>query len=114
MLFTSMEFLLLFMPVTFGVYYLIPGKGKNYWLLLASLFFYAWGEPSFVLVMIGSILCNYVCALYLEMARGEKDLQRLVLVLDLVFNLGLLFGFKYLNFFTATLRSAFPQTRRKR
>ena len=51
MLFSSMEFLFLFFPITLGVCWLLPRRARNYWLLLASLFFYAWGEPGFVLVM---------------------------------------------------------------
>ena len=56
MLFTSLEFLFLFFPIVIGTYFLLAERIKNYWLLAASLFFYAWGEPKFVLVMIASIL----------------------------------------------------------
>lgn len=44
MLFSSLEFILLFLPVTLGVYYILPKAARNYWLLIASLFFYAWGD----------------------------------------------------------------------
>ena len=113
MLFTSLEFLLLFFPVTLGVYFLLPRRGgwRNYWLLLASLFFYAWGEPTFVLVMIFSILFNYLLALYLgKMEKNDPERKKL-LILALLVNLGILFIFKYLNFAIRNLRAVFPMLR---
>ena len=111
MLFTSMEFLLLFMPVTFGVYYLLPRRLKNYWLLAASLFFYAWGEPSFVYVMLCSIGINYLIALRIDRARGKnRSAQRLWLLAALVFDLGILFVYKYLGFLLTTAAGLFPKS----
>ena len=60
MLFTSLEFLLVFLPITLLVYYVLPRCARNVWLLATSLVFYAWGEPFFVMVMIFSIIVNYV------------------------------------------------------
>ncbi len=111
LLFSSMEFLLFFFPAVFGVYFLLPLKARNYWLLLASLFFYAWGEPTFVLVMLGSIAVNYLLALRIEELKDSPAGKRVILVLDIALNLGLLIVFKYLNFLTATLHSLIPATR---
>ena len=61
MLFSSITFLFLFLPVVMAVYYIVPGRAKNVVLLIASLFFYAWGEPVYVVLMILSILFNYFC-----------------------------------------------------
>ena len=61
MLFSSITFLFLFLPVVMAVYYIVPGRAKNIVLLIASLFFYAWGEPVYVVLMILSILFNYFC-----------------------------------------------------
>lgn len=110
MLFSSMEFLFLFFPVVLAGYFLIHPKVRNYWLLVASLFFYAWGEPKFVLAMLFSIVCNYVAALFLELLRGKKTVCKVILVLDLILNLGILFVFKYMNFVTGSLHSFLPQT----
>ena len=110
MLFTSLEFLLFFFPITLGVYFFLPQHGgmRNYWLLVTSLFFYAWGEPTFVLIMIGSILFNYFLALHIEeMETGSRG-RRGFLALALLVNLGLLFVFKYMNFVTKNLRVVFP------
>ena len=69
MLFSSLEFIFIFLPVTVGINLLLRGRARNYWLLACSLLFYAWGEPSFVFVMIGSILLNYLLALLIERFR---------------------------------------------
>ena len=113
MLFSSLEFLLLFLPVTAAVYFLLPKRAKNIWLLITSLFFYAWGEPRFVLIMIASIVFNYFAARLVEKCEKGGGKRTLFLVLAVIFDLGLLFIFKYLNFATGILHSifgAFPVT----
>ena len=100
MLFSSMIFLWIFLPVVLaGSFLLRKPKWVNPFLVLASLFFYAWGEPVNVLLMIVSILLNYGAGRLL--ARFEKDdpydVKRLVLVLDVFLNLALLAYFKYLG-----------------
>ena len=100
MLFSSIEFLLVFFPITYGINFLLPKKLRNYWLLICSLFFYAWGEPKFVFVMIFSICMNYLLALWIEKSRNNKKTAKAVLTLDVAINLGILLIFKYLNFIT--------------
>ena len=100
MIFSSSVFLFVFLPAVLLVYFISPKKLRNTVLLLASLFFYAWGEPVNVLVMIASILVNYGVSLWMDKSgRGRKPL----LVLLLLLNLGTLFWFKYLNFAVDTL-----------
>ena len=112
MLFTSLEFLFLFLPLTLAVYYLLPFRWnlKNYWLLAASLGFYAWGEPRFVFAMLASIAFNYVAALAVESLRehGRSGVMKAVLACAVVGNLALIGVWKYANFVTATLRDWFP------
>lgn len=110
MLFASMEFLFLFFPVTLGVCYVLPKGARNYWLLLASLFFYAWGEPRFVLVMIASIVFNYFVALGIERSKKNAGTGKAFLVIGVAANLALLFVFKYLNFTIETLHAVAPST----
>ena len=98
MVFSSAIFLFIFLPATLSAYYLINPRYKNTLLLLASLFFYSWGEPVNVLLMLASIITNYVCALLINKFRGKNLLQNTVFVLAIVFNLGLLFYFKYIDF----------------
>ncbi len=106
MVFSSLTFLFFFLPIVLAVNYILPKNVRNYWLLLASLFFYAWGAHEFVIVMIVSIAMNYVLALLID--RSEKiSVQRLFLVLAIVGNLGILFYNKYMNFFTKELSRLF-------
>lgn len=98
MLFSSVTFLLYFFPLVFILYYLFSFSRpiQNAILLVFSLLFYAWGEPVFVLVMIGSILFNYFCGLGVGSADRKK--AKVVLVFNILGNLAVLFVFKYLNF----------------
>ncbi len=100
----------MFFPITMGINYLLPQKARNYWLLIASLLFYSWGEPSFVVVMIISILFNYFMAIRVaETERGDAHSKRM-LVIAVIGNLGLLFIYKYMNFTTGIIHSIFPFT----
>lgn len=110
MLFSSPVFLLLFLPLVLTVYYL-PLRGhrtaQNVFLLLASLGFYAWGEPWFVLVMLGSILVSYLLGLWMERTVPGTSARRCVTLVTVAFHLTVLFLFKYLSFILSTVRSAF-------
>ena len=108
MLFTSMEFLFLFFVITLGVYFLLPNLLRNYWLFLASLLFYAWGEPRFVLVMLLSIVVNYLGALLVEALGRGTAASKCLLALTLCADLSVLFRYKYMNFVTGTLAGLFP------
>ncbi|MEM9920874.1 MAG: MBOAT family O-acyltransferase [Bacteroidota bacterium] len=97
MVFSSNVFLYLFLPVTLLVYLLAPRSVKNALLLLASLLFYAWGESEYVLIMLASILGNYLLALGTGRAASPGGARRWF-ILSLLLNLGLLVFFKYFNF----------------
>ena len=92
-----MEFIFVFLPAVMGVNLLLRGRARNYWLLLSSLLFYAWGEPSFVFVMIGSIILNYVTALLIEHFRDRRGWKKTLLIFNIFCNLSVLFVFKYLG-----------------
>ena len=107
MLFTSLEFLLFFFPTVFIVNFLLPHRAKNIFLTLASLFFYAWGEPRFLFVMLASILFNYLVAL--PIGRSSHPIvRRGCLIFSIVGNLSLLFVFKYANFATSLIQRFIP------
>lgn len=99
MLFSSIPFLFYFLPCVFVLYFLVPMRWKNTVLLLASLFFYAWGEPKFVVFMLASIVQGYVLARLVEKYRADRGRARLFLTLSVVFSLGLLGYCKYADFF---------------
>lgn len=111
MLFTSLEFLFIFFPIVVSVYFILNKKAKNYWLLIISLFFYAWGEPMFVFVMIGSIIFNYLFALGISRFPDGHSMRKILLALTVIANLGVLFVYKYMNFVTGTLHDFLPFTK---
>ena len=100
MVFSSTLFLFWFLPVVLIGYYLCGKNAKNYWLLLASLFFYSWGEPKYVLLMFTLIVINYICGLLLA-----RDHNRYLLCATVIFNLGILGYFKYFNFLMETVNA---------
>ena len=95
MLFSSIPFLFCFLPCVLLVYFIVPQKGRNAVLLAASLFFYGWGEPKFLLFMVFSIVQGYVFARLI--ARGKR--KKLFLTLSLVVSFALLAYCKYADFF---------------
>ncbi len=106
MVFVSLTFLFLFLPCVLGLYYLF-GKhrgAQNVLLLLASLFFYAWGEPKFLVIFIFSILFNWLLAFLISRSKTTRRKKTFV-VLSVIVNISLLFVFKYLNFFADQLNS---------
>lgn len=97
MLFSSMTFLFVFMPLVLTAYILSKKEIRNYILLAASIIFYAWGEPRYLAIMIITIITNYAGALLLD--RCENSLKRkLALLATLAVDLGFLVYFKYFNF----------------
>lgn len=106
MVFSSLLFLYAYLPAVLLVYYLLPRRAKNLWLLLASLLFYAWGEPICVLLMIFSILSAYWFGLAIAKHRADRPRRaRMWLILSIVTGLSLLFFFKYYVFFADTLET---------
>jgi alginate O-acetyltransferase complex protein AlgI len=97
MVFSSAIFLFLFLPIALGVYYISPRILRNAALLAVSLFFYAWGEKGYVLLMAASILMNYGLGRWLETRRGRRG-ERPLLGVAIALNLILLLHFKYANF----------------
>lgn len=110
MLFSSLIFMVCFLPCVLFCYYVLLRKSRqlqNYFLLLASLGFYAWGEPWFVLVMMLSICANYVFGLLVSRHRESPSKAKAVIVFSLIFNLSIIFIFKYLMFTVANINLLF-------
>ena len=110
MLFPSEVFLFVFLPLVLILYFGIFvhfKNGKNVFLLLASLFFYAWGEPKYVYLMMGVILANWLFGMLVDYFRDEKKKAKMVLVLMVITNLGVLGFFKYTNFAIHNLERLF-------
>ena len=105
MLFSSIPFLYYFLPLVLAVYFLTPARFRNAVLLLASLIFYAWGEPKYVLLMLASILSGYGFGLLQERYRGQKG-AKLFCGLSVAVSLSFLLYFKYADFFLEKFNAA--------
>ncbi len=106
MVFSSLMFLFVYLPITLAVYYLAPLKARNLILLLVSLVFYGWGEPVYILIMFASIAIDYVHGRLVEKykAKGDDRKARRAVLSSVLFNLALLFFFKYFDFAVENLR----------
>ena len=107
MVFSSAAFLLVFLPVTLTVYYALPAKARNLFLFAASLLFYAWGEPIYVLIMLFSTAFDFGNGLLLEHfeKKNNQRARKLILALSVVVNIGLLCFFKYTDFVIESINS---------
>lgn len=108
MVFSSTVFLCVFLPLVLLFYYAIPGKWpKNITLLIFSLVFYAWGEPGYIVLMVISILFNYLFGLWIHGCHNKGKKGEVFLVLSVLFNIGLLFYFKYFTFAANSISALF-------
>ena len=103
MIFSSLTFLFAYLPLTLAVYFLAPLRWRNLVLLLVSLFFYGWGEPVYIVIMLLSILIDYTHGLLVEKYRDNDKKARWFVGQSVVFNLLLLGFFKYWDFLAANL-----------
>ncbi len=107
MVFSSIIFLFYFLPVFFICYFLVPGRYKNALILLGSLVFYAWGAPRFIFVILGTTLVDFFLVRYMAETTSRR-VRIALLCCSLSLNLGLLFYFKYSNFFIENLNAVLP------
>ena len=107
MIFSSILFIFRFLPIALILYYITPQKYKNLILTLLSLVFYSWGEGKYFLIMIASIIIDYTARRLIYRYKNEIKKKTIVLCISLVFNLGLLFFFKYFNFFIDNINNIF-------
>lgn len=104
MVFSSIVFLLFFLPAFLVLYYLADTKYKNIVILIFSIFFYAWGAPKFIFVILGVSFVDFYLVKWMDQMTGRLH-RRLLLTLSVVINIGLLFYFKYSNFFIENVNS---------
>ncbi len=107
MVFSSIIFVFTFLPAVIAVYYLTPARLRNFILLLASLFFYAWGEPVYLFLMIYSILFNYITGIEISRRKDRGRSARGSLLWGIVINFLILGFFKYYGFLAENLRLLF-------
>ena len=109
MVFSSMTFLWIFFPILLGIYFISKEKYRNIILLFFSLIFYSWGETRYIMLMLFSIIINYVLGIILNKLE-TKNKKRIILIISVLFNLGLLGYFKYFNFFATNINKLLGTT----
>ncbi|CAG7839733.1 alginate regulatory protein [Clostridium novyi B str. ATCC 27606] len=105
MVFSSLTFMFVFLPIILVVYYLSPRCLRNLIIFIASLIFYAWGEPIYILIMIFSTVFDYTNGLLIDRLRHKKRLCRFIFIDSMVINLAILSFFKYYNFIIANINN---------
>ena len=107
MVFSSTIFIFAFLPSVLLAYYILGKKVRNYVLLLASLFFYAWGGVDYLKILIASIIINYIFGLLIDKVSDNTRLKKVILTIGVVLNLGILFYYKYYDFFVENTNLVF-------
>ncbi len=103
MVFSSILFLFIYLPVVLAVYYIVPPKYRNLWLFAVNLVFYGWGEPVYLGLMLFIVCVNYASGLLVDKYRNDRPKARAVLAAGTVLNLLVLFFFKYFDLVAQTL-----------
>lgn len=112
MVFSSVLFLCIFLPIVLFGYYILPRKARNIWLLIGSLVFYAWGGPKYLIFLLTSVVANYVFGLLIHKTASEDGdnhpaIQKTILIIAVVLNLSSLVFFKYAGMIVETVRDLF-------
>lgn len=107
MVFSSIVFIFRFLPITLIIYFICPRKYRNFILLVISLIFYSWGEAKYFFIMIASIGVDYFVSRGIEKYRRKRYMSIALLCISILFNLGILFFFKYFNFFVDNINLLF-------
>lgn len=107
MVFSSLDFIFIFLPLVLLLNYILPKKAKNYVLLIFSLYFYGRGGPPYLLLMMISIIFNWMMGLFVDKYRESKIGSKIVIGITVLANLGVLGYFKYTNFFIDNINSVF-------
>lgn len=107
MVFSSLIFIFIFLPLTLTVYYISPKKTRNFIILVMSLIFYGWGEPVYISLMIFCIIFDYISTLLIYKYRKRKKLSKSIFIMTLAVNLGVLAFFKYFAFLVDNMNILF-------
>ncbi|MFG6321745.1 MAG: MBOAT family protein [Lachnospiraceae bacterium] len=105
MVFSSLLFIFVFLPVFLVLYYILPAKSRNFLLLTGSILFYSFGEPYYLFLILCSIIVNFLLGLGIENFKDRSFEKNTLLVLSLMYNFGFLLFFKYTNFFIENINA---------
>ena len=103
MVFSSLLFMFIYLPIVLAIYYLVPCRWRNVWLFAVNLIFYGWGEPVYIVLMFFSIAINYVAGILIERRSEQRQKAKHILIINIVINLAMLAFFKYYDLFASTL-----------
>ena len=107
MVFSSIVFLYIFLPIMLLIYFIVPKKLKNAVMILASLIFFAWGEIKYIFIMLILAVMDFWCGNGINKNEGNRKKQRMYLLIDVSINLLILFFFKYADFIISNINSLF-------
>ena len=105
MVFSSIVFLYIFLPIMLLIYFIVPSKFKNAIMILASLLFFAWGEIRYIFIMLVLAVMDFVCGKQITKYQDNKRKKLLFLMINVVVNLGILFFFKYADFIISNINN---------
>lgn len=108
MVFSSLIFLFLYLPLVLFIYYITPLKLRNVMLLIANVIFYAWGEPIYILIMVFSTFVDFAHGYFIERYRYNDKLAKTLVASSVIINLSILFFFKYYDFLVINLTNVIP------
>src|ERR1017187_1888434 len=104
MVFSSIVFLLYFLPLVLVIYFILPVKFKNLFLLISSIVFYSWGAPLFIFAILGTTAIDFFLVKWMYVQRSTIR-KKAILTVSVCMNVGLLFYFKYCNFFIENINN---------
>ena len=107
MVFSSLTFMYVYLPIVLGIYFLVPKKLRNLVMFIAGLLFYGWGEPVYLWIMVLSTLIDYTAGLVMNKFDDKPKIRTVCLLASVIMNLGLLAIFKYSGFFVRSVNSIF-------
>lgn len=107
MVFSSLAFLYYFLPIVLLLYFVLPNKARNMLILISGLFFYAWGEPKYIVIMVLSTAIDYTAGRLMDYYDKSPKKRTAFLLVSVIMNLGLLAVFKYSSFIITTVNSIF-------
>lgn len=110
MVFSSLVFLFVFLPITLLFYFIVPRKYRNFILLIVSLIFYAWGEPVYIVLMLFSTVIDFINGLLVEKYADQPKKAKKVVIFAVIVNLSLLTFFKYSGFIVSNLNALMGTT----
>ena len=107
MVFSSIVFLYIFLPIMLLIYFAVPKKFKNLIMILASLVFFAWGEIKYIFIMLILAIMDFLCGKGIDKNNNNKKKQKIYLFIDVGVNLLILFFFKYADFIITNINTIF-------